>query len=404
MTASLLGLVSIALSLSGFGVDPNPNAASGVELVSRAPARSDFMAYVDLEVVLPKNYAALKKLVSQGQLSAVPELQRELESALGQMEMGLGMIKGASGVDPIRDLKSIAAWVRIPKRGEPILLVHIRGNFPKNLISTMASATGGAKTVKVGGRTAIVEDKMMLASARDGSLLFGTPKLVRKKATQRPYRRRARPGTTRYRTIRMLDQKPFFSMVSSPSRTALRRLQKQIGRSGENALSDMISGHSFFGASTHHNGLSWKYVAKSRAGLDRARSASQGLLQLMRAGHFAGRGLANLLSAAVESYRGQSKELDAVIKAKPQLMALVDEFFGDGKFVERIDVDERRRTLTVKATGDSLSDVFPLAGVLPIGVGGAYFLVAGQMMAPPPPQRAMKKPVKRRKPRPRKKR
>jgi len=377
MTSALIGLISVGLSFAGFGIEANPNAPTGAEIVRFAPKKSDFMAYIDVESIAPKNYAALKAFAASKELSAAPELQRELKSLVGQIEMGLGMAKGAVGVDPIRDLKSIAAWVWFPRTGDPWFLLHVRGNFPAGLIDKIAATSGGVKTVKLRGRTAILEDGMMLASAPDGSLLFGHPKLVRPRAL-RPIRKGSpRRGTVNARALKVFDQRPFFALVSSPSRMALQRMQREMSAMRENAFSDLISGHSFAAVALKHNGVMWTIATKANKGIERARMASQGLLNLMRASHFAGRGLSNIFFASLDSYRGRDRNLDTIIGMKRDLMKLVEDFTGDGKFKERIDVNRRARTVTVTAIGRSLSDVLPLAGALPAGAAAFLLFSAG---------------------------
>jgi hypothetical protein len=224
---------------------------------------------------------------------------------------------------------------------------------------------------------------MLLTSAPDGSLLFGTERLVKNKARRGARRRAARRGSAGAMATRLLDRKPFFALVSSPSKVALRRLTREFG-SQDNALSDLLKGHRFASVAMYSRGVEWTYVAISASGVERAKMASQGILQLMRASHLAGRGLANLLLAAIDSYRGQSPEIDSIIKAKPEILKLMDEFTGDGKFHEKIDVDRRRRTIRVTAYGRSLSDVLPFAGVLPLGAGVGWLMLGTAAMGPPP--------------------
>ncbi|MBT8494888.1 MAG: hypothetical protein KJO07_17660 [Deltaproteobacteria bacterium] len=375
MLASFIGLVSVALSLSGFGVSPNPNAPVGAAVLAYAPSSADVMIYVDVEAVAPRNFKALVSLADDPAMAQAPELRRELKSAVGQLQMGLGMVRGATGLDLVNDVKSVALWLQFPLRGEPNLLIHVRGNFPSDLIGKIANASG-QQVVRVARRQAIrIDGKMLLTTARDGSLLFGTPRLVKRRARSGPRRARARGGVVGVRARRLLDRKPFFAMVSSPSRTALGRLSREFGRQ-DNALSDLISGHRFAGFAMYSRGVEWSYVAKKASGIARAKMASQGILQLMRASHLAGRGLANLLLSAVDSYRGQSPEIDSIIKAKPQILELIEQFTGDGKFNEKITIDRRARSVRVTAYGRSLSDVMPFAGALPLGAGVGWLMLA----------------------------
>ncbi len=398
MGAALIALVSAGLSLSGFGIDANPNAPSGNEVVGYAPDRADFMVHLDLEAVAPKNYDALKRLSKSNELRILPDVQRELKSLVGQIEMGLGMARGAIGIDPIRDVKSVTAWVRFPARGQPKFMVRVRGRFPADLIDKVAASAGRMKTVKVRGRTAILKDDIMLASAPDGSLLFGTPALVRRRAERGP--RRGRRGA-HARAARVLDARPFFAITSAPSKVAIARIGREMSGSADNALADLISGHRFAAVSLSHNGVRWVYNAYTGKGAQRAEVASKGLLQLMRASHYAGRGLANLFFASIDSYRGKDRELDTIIKVKRDLLKLVDEFTGDGKFVENVRYDRRSKTVTVTATGRSLSDVMPLVGLAPLAAGWGYFMVSARADSHMDEAKSAR-PAGPRKPRPRK--
>jgi hypothetical protein len=101
--------------------------------------------------------------------------------------------------------------------------------------------------------------------------------------------------------------------------------------------------------------------------------AAEGVIELMRAGHLAPRGMVKLLVAALDSYKGESKELDELIAHKDDLQKIVAAYSGDGDFKSTIKKDKKARTLTVRATGKKLSDVIPVAALIPAVVAGILF-------------------------------
>jgi len=129
--------------------------------------------------------------------------------------------------------------------------------------------------------------------------------------------------------------------------------------------------------------VSWSWDATSKDGYERAVMASEGVLDLFRSGHFAARGFARVALSALRSYAGQEPAIDMILRHQDELMKLVTSVTGDGKF--RVDFKRQpgKRSITVKATGQKLSDVLPVAGVMPlVGAGMWLALSGGSQKAP----------------------
>ena len=127
--------------------------------------------------------------------------------------------------------------------------------------------------------------------------------------------------------------------------------------------------------SLRHDGVSFYWKDKTKDHLARMALAVDGTIDLMRAAQIAPRGAVELLVAALPSYSGTSDELDKIIAKKDDLIDLVDGFTGDGKFKATVKKDNKAKTVTVEANGKKLSDVLPVAVLVPAVVGG--LLVSG---------------------------
>ena len=158
-------------------------------------------------------------------------------------------------------------------------------------------------------------------------------------------------------------------MASKPSAALVAQATKDLG---DNFGRELVANHTVGVLAASATGLSWMYEAKDVAFARRLETASKGLIDLMRAAHLAPRGVAQVAVAALPSYAGKSKELDAVIAAKDKLLGAVWDLTGDGKFRATVKVDGK--LLTVVATGKKFSDVVPSSFV--VGLGAIGFLTA----------------------------
>ena len=363
-------IIAAVLALTSFSIKPNPRAPNADAALEHAVEDADFVVHLDVASTLGANYGVLARLPEDSIIKQVPELREQIAQAVMQVEAGRAMAKGMVGFDFVTDVSSITAFVKLaPGAPKPDVLVAVRGTFPPDLVGKLASSMGG-KAGSVDGRaTATMPDGTMLASTKSGVLLVGKTEWVTARAAdawKAPARAKGSPWA---RIATALDGRPFFLVASKPSAALVAQATKDLG---DNFGRELVANHTVGVLAASATGLSWMYEAKDVAFARRLETASKGLIDLMRAAHLAPRGVAQVAVAALPSYAGKSKELDAVIAAKDKLLGAVWDLTGHGKFRATVKVDGK--LLTVVATGKKFSDVVPSSFV--VGLGAIGFLTA----------------------------
>jgi hypothetical protein len=373
-------LLALLMTLAGFGVDQNPNAPTGKQVLHYAPARADYMLHVDLVGVVPNNYDLLTKLPDHPTVKKEAKARDAIAQLVGQAEAGRSMIKGMIGLDPITDITSVTAWINVPDAGDPNVLVVVRGNIPADLIDNIAGASGMPTTEVKGVATLSPEPEMLCAVGPRGEVLFGTKAWVEPRLSKSWKRERA--GAIAKGAEALLDKKPTVLLASGPSKRWVRKVSRELANEPEAALLvDLATGHSFLAVSILHNGVEWTTTARTKSGYARAVRASDGAVELMRSFHHASRGVARVLLAAIPSYKGTNEVVDAIVAHADEIMKLVENTTGDGTFKVERDASAGKRTVHITATGDDLSDVLPAAGVVPVLGAAGFFLVASEKKA-----------------------
>jgi hypothetical protein len=215
----------------------------------------------------------------------------------------------------------------------------------------------------------------MMGTSKGGDLLVGKADWVKARVSNRWRGGAARaPRSSPWgRIATALDARPFFLVASKAAPELITTLTKDLG---DNFGRDLLVNHKVAVLSATATGLTWMYDAKDAAFARRMETASKGLIDLMRAAHLAPRGMAQVAVAALPSYARMSKELDAVVAARDQVMAAVWDLTGDGKFSARVRVDGT--LVTTVATGKKFTDVVPASFV--VGLGAIGFLTSGRAM------------------------
>jgi hypothetical protein len=365
-------IIAAVLALTSFSIKPNPKAPNADAVLEHAVEDADFVVHVDVAATIGANYGILAKLPEDAIIKQVPELREHVAQAVMQVEAGRSMAKGMIGFDPVTDISSLTAFVKmLPGADKPDILVVVRGTFPADLPGKLASSMGGKPGTIDGRATAAMPDGTMMATAKSGALLVGKADWVTARAADAWKAPARAKGTPWARIATALDAKPFFLVGSKPSAALVAHATKGLG---DNFGRDLVANHvvGVFAASA--TGVSWMYEAKDAAFAKRMETASKGLIDLMRAAHLAPRGVAQVAVAALPSYAKMSKELDAVIASKDKLMDAVWDLTGDGKFAAKVKVDGN--LVSVVATGKKFSDVVPSS--LVVGLGAIGFLTAGR--------------------------
>ncbi len=370
MEAAWIKLLIVLLGLPSFGVEPDPSPPGSAEVTRYAAAQSDFTFYADLQAFVPNNYQALTSLPSLPQISSDKQAAAAAGDLVRQIEMGRALVKSTQGLDPVTDIKWVAAWVSLPDAGDPTVIAAVRGNFPADLLDKIGMAAG-AKPRSVGaGRMVTMPDGQSCGVAADRTLLCGSTALVQARLA-----RNWKPPRAPAQITRLLDGKPFLVLASSPSAKAIRRISREFSGDEAALARDLVGGHTFAAMAFAHDGMSWTWTDRTAKGYARALLASEGMLELMRAGHLGTRGLVRLVLAGLGSYSSQSPEIAAIERHQADILRVVEAFTGDGTFQAKVERDAAGKTVSVRAWDKELARVVP--GVGAAVIAGALFAVAG---------------------------
>ncbi len=377
MEAGFVKLLTVLLSLANLGVEPNPAAPPSAEVLRYAPGHADAMAYLDFGAFVPNNYAALKSLPTNPQIKHDKHARAAADKLVQTIDGGLAMVKNMVGIDPVTDVKWASAWMTYPAKGDPKVLAIARANLPADFMQRLAKLSGSKVDSLPNGQLMAGPDGEVIALTKDGYLLFGDSRLVKARV-----RTSWRPRAHFHNLPKVLDGKPFLVVASAPSRTATRRFSKEISDPDEVLLRDLATGHKFAAIALAHDGVSWVWEARTSEGLRHARMFSEGMIDLLRAGHLTTRGMVKTVMPILASYARVQPELAMISKYEKQIIAGVDSMIGDGQFQVKIDADPKTRTLSVHAWDKELSRVLPMAGVIPVMAGAGAFFALARVGAP----------------------
>ena len=398
----MLGFVEVIvllLGLSNFGLQPNPNPPTADASLQYAVADADIVLHVDAATFVPNNYKALMQLENQPQIKASPQLAKMVRELKAEVEGARGIAKTMVGIDVTTDVTSATLFLQfVPGQNEPQIVAAVRGKFTAASIDKIAKLTGKQAT-RIGGGVMVEMDgnDPAVALTRDGVLLAGTPKLLRDRLAD-TWKAPARPaGGSLAHAAEAIAAKPVFAMAVSLSAAARKKAIDELGPK-KNFASDMILRHKAAVFSVHIDGIGWTWIDRDKAGLENMAEMSQGMIELLRAGQIAPRGLAKIVLAGLASYRGTEKMIDEVLNRKADIMKIVESYSGDGNFKVKLDKNPATNRLDVRATGKTLSEVVPAGAILP--VGALTFFGMRMRDTPPPAEMPRSEPVRPGKPMP----
>jgi hypothetical protein len=388
-------VITLMLALGGFGVDANPRAASADAVLAYGVDEADLIAHVDVVAIGPRNYRALIGLPDDAGVKAIPELHGAAKRIKANLEGIRGMAKAATGVDVVSDITSLTVFVDLDPTAGMQRMVVARGSFPTDLVDKIARLAGKA-TGSIDGRTTVEIDPMLyVGTTKDGALIAGPRSWVEARIDDDWKKPTRKKGSAWAAIARRIDAKPFLLVAAKADPQAAAELGRM---TQDSFLADLVAGHELAILAIHSDGVAFHWQDRTQAGLDRVALATEGVIELTRAGHMVPRGAAKLVIAALDSYAGHSKDLDALIAHKDDLWKVIDDLTGDGKFKVDTAKDGKARTLTLRATGKTVSDVIPAAVVIP----AALWLFADATAEAAPqarPARKQRPPIRKQKPR-----
>ena len=101
---------------------------------------ADLFVYVDVEAILPRNFKAFMAL--PGKAVDAPELRDRLNEAVAAAGLGRTAFKATTGVDPIDDIRSVAAWLKWDGAA-PKGVVCVRGDFDADYVTKVPHLASG---------------------------------------------------------------------------------------------------------------------------------------------------------------------------------------------------------------------------------------------------------------------
>ena len=366
-------LLLILLAFGGFGVKANPNAPTHQQVARYAVDDADALVFIDLEAVVPHNWDYFVKLPSDPTIKSVPALAGELGKAIKQVEDGRAMIRAQLGMDLVTDLKWGAIWIRLKAKGEPDFLAVGAGKFPADFIDKGA-AMGKKKVTKLDGKSVLEEDNTLAGLSGDGMFVFGTPALVKPRLAA-SWKGANKAGSVTDRAGEFFADRPFFVAAFRPSPVMVKTAGLELNDTDELLVRDFVVGHEFFGMLMTANSFGWTSVLRTPGGYGRALMASEGTIQLIRAGHLFLRGITQVFLASIDSFVSADPSIAKVIKHKADLLKLVNSWTGDGNFAVKLDKDEPKRRVAVRLTGKTLAEVFPVGALIVPGAAAALWMI-----------------------------
>ena len=368
MSFGIIEVITLLLGLAGFGVQANPKPATADQALQYAIADADFAAHLDAVSVVPGNYKLLAQLADQPQIRTSSELQKLVRKVIGEVEGARGAAKMATGVDITTDIADATAFFQVVPQAEPRFVVAVRGKFSSanleriaRLVNKPLTKTDAGQLVELGATQPAV------GLTRDGVVLVGTADLVRERLTSTWKAPSHDAGTNLGYLAETINGRPVFAALMAMSTAARTEALRHLAPQG--FATDIVKRHRAATFAVFHDGLGWTWVDSTRDGLDDIDLMSKGVLELLRAGQLAPRGMAKIAMSIAGSYRGASSELDDLISRKADVLKLVDSYTGDGSFKVVIDKNPRTLRLTARATGRSVSEVFP-GVIVPIAIVG----------------------------------
>jgi hypothetical protein len=372
-------VILLLLGLSNIGLQPNARPPTPEVALQYAIPDADLVIHIDAATFVPSNYRALVQLPSQPQIKASPALAEIARKAVAEVEGMRGLAKSTVGIDLTTDISDATLFVQILPKQEPAVLAAARGKVTAANLDRIAKLTGGQLS-RVGSGT-LVElggTQPAIGLTRDGVVLAGTPRLVRERLAD-TWRAPARaPGSSLGHAADLIAARPVAGAVMALTPAARRAALEELGPK-PSFPRDVVQRHRAATLALFADGVGWTWIDRDRAGLDAMAQMSEGLLELMRAGHVAPRGMAKVLMGGLESYRGASSSIDEVLRRKADILKVIDAYTGDGNFKVKLDRNPATLRLDVRATGKSLSDVLPVGMAMVFGAVG--WLTMGRAVA-----------------------
>lgn len=375
MGLGIAELITLLLSLGGFGVTPDPKPPTADSALTYAVPDADLVMQFDAVTVVPGNYKVLQNLPDQPAVKASPELAKMTRQMLNEIEGPRNLAKAMVGIDPVTDITDLTGFVQVTPQGDPNILLAVHGKWPAGLLDKVGKQLGKPVTngiLDVGGNKAVA------IVAKDNTLLFGTTSFVQARTAATWKAPSHAAGTGLAGAADMISGKPVwgFALNVSPDHRAMVLKEHP----EQNLFTDLVKRGKGSWFAVYADGIGWTYTDSTAAGMEQVAQMSEGFVDVLRAAQIAPRGFAKIVIASLDSYKGNPK-VDALVAHKTDLQKLATQFTGDGQFKSKVDRDTKASKVSVRLTGKTLSEVVPVGALVPFM---AYGMFAARQVTPPP--------------------
>ncbi|CAN5222680.1 hypothetical protein BH11MYX1_BH11MYX1_26220 [soil metagenome] len=369
MSFGIVELISLLLSLGGFGLANNPKPPSVDAALEYGMAAPDFVAHFDAASVIPSNYKVLMAMPDQPAIKASPELSKAVRQMINEVEGPRNIAKGMVGFDPVTDFDDVTAFAQIvPNQQQPTFVVAVHGKFAPNLLDKISKLN--SKTVtKVGAYSMLETGDGNALALRNGTLIVGALALVKERLADTWKAPSHAAGTNLGVAADMLSGHPVFGVAMTLSPGTRKEILAKHG-SDKNLLTDLVQRGKGATFAMYHDGIGWSWLDSTAAGLEQMAQVSDGMIDILRAAQIAPRGFATIALASLDSYKGRSPKIDEMIAHKADLQKIISQYSGDGQFKAKTEKDPKTNKLTVRLTGKTLSEVFSVGMLIPVGAFG----------------------------------
>jgi hypothetical protein len=356
-------ITGLLLSISGFGINPNPRAPAAVEVLKYAP--TDTMAVLHLDLVpLLANYPALVELSRSPLVDLSPDLASALTTTVREIDSARNVARVALSMDILTDVTS--ATVFLTPGGDQLRgLAVVRGKIPPALFTL---AAGFIENATVDTERAIISSEGVTIAMVGSDLLLGSSDLVEERlaASWKPTRPPA--GSLLARSAATFDKRPFLVVI------------------GDDRVGGSTPEWPFALASVemYHNSLRFLIDSKSASDHTSAVLLTEAIADLMRGIHAFPRGLARMLLAALPHLR--QPRFHKLVASQSQLLAFLGDELTSSNLKVTFENDRRAMRAGVKVSARSIAHVIPVMSLCTI-VAIGLMVEKETEAAPPAPAR-----------------
>src|SRR5450432_549465 len=290
MSFGIVELISLLLSLGGFGLQANPKPPTVDASLEYGLVDADLVAHFDAASVIPGNFKALLDLPNQPTVKASPELLKLTKELINEVDGPRQFAKGLIGFDPVTDITDVTAFAQIVPHAEPTFVVVAHGKFTAGMLDKIAKYTNKPVS-KVGGVSMLELGKgNSVALTKSNVMLVGSTALVQERAADAWKAPSHAAGTNLGQAADMIGGHLVFGVSMTVSQTVRAEVLKE--HPDQNFMTDLIKRGKGSTFAIYHDGIGWSFNDSTAAGLDQMAALSDGVIDVLRAAQIAPRGFA----------------------------------------------------------------------------------------------------------------